>query len=192
MNKIKVGFAICGSFCTISKAIEQMKLLVNSGEYDVLPIMSTNAYSLDTRFGNAKDIVKEIESICSKKVIHDLVSAEPIGPKNMVDIMLIAPCTGNTLSKLYRSIIDTPVTLAAKSHLRTQKPLLIALATNDALGFSAKNIGCMLTEKNIYFVPMIQDDIENKPNSLVADFDMIDICLKNALNGNQIRPLVKK
>lgn len=192
MNKIRIGFAICGSFCTISRAIDQMKLLEDSGEYDVLPIMSTNAYSLDTRFGNAKDIVKKIESICSKKVIHDLVSAEPIGPKNMIDIMVIAPCTGNTLSKLYRSIIDTPVTLAAKSHLRTQRPLIIALATNDALGFSAKNIGYMITQKNIYFVPMIQDDIVNKPNSLVADFDMIDVCIKNALKGNQVKPLIKR
>lgn len=190
MNKIKVGFALCGSFCTISDAITQMKLLVDN-DYDVLPIMSFNVYSLDTRFGKAKNIIEQIETICSKKIIHDLVSAEPIGPKNLVDIMLIAPCTGNTLSKLYRSITDTPVVLAAKSHLRNQKPLLIALATNDALGLSGKNLGFMLNQKNIYFVPMVQDDPINKPNSLVADFNMIMPCIKSSLNKKQIKPIIK-
>lgn len=190
MSKVKVGFAICGSFCTIEEAIKQMSLLVEH-DYDVLPIMSFNAYNLDTRFARAKDNVKKIEDICSKKIIHDLVSAEPIGPKNLTDIMIIAPCTGNTLSKLSRAITDTPVTLATKSHLRGQKPLLIALATNDALGFSAKNLGFMLPQKSVYFVPMIQDDPIKKPNSLVADFNMLETCLKSALNGKQIKPLIK-
>ena len=190
MSKIKVGFAICGSFCTISNAIDQMSLLVEK-DYDILPIMSFNAYNLDTRFGKAADIVNKIEKICNKKVIHDIVSVEPIGPKNMIDIMVISPCTGNTLSKLYRSIIDTPVILAVKSHLRNQKPVLIALATNDALGFSAKNLGYMLNQKNIYFVPMEQDDPVKKPNSLVAEFDMIEPCIKSALRGEQVRPIIE-
>lgn len=190
MSKIKVGFAICGSFCTISEAIKQMTILVEKG-YDVLPIMSFNAYNLDTRFGKAKDIIKKIENICGNQIIHDLVAAEPIGPKNLTDIMVIAPCTGNTLSKLSRAITDTPVTLATKSHLRGQKPVLIALATNDALGFSAKNLGFMLPQKSVYFVPMIQDDPIKKPNSLVADFDMLLPCLEAALKGKQIKPLIK-
>lgn len=190
MNKIKVGFAICGSFCTISNAMEQMRLLAKNG-YEIVPIMSFNAYNLDTRFGKAHDIVNKIEEICEKKVIHDLLSAEPIGPKNMTDILIVAPCTGNTLSKLCHAINDTPATLAVKSHLRTGKPVLLALATNDALGFSAKNLGFMQTQKNIYFVPMLQDDPVNKPNSLVADFEMIELCLKKALIGEQVRPLIK-
>lgn len=188
MNAIKIGFAMCGSFCTFSLAIPEMEHLVNIG-YDVLPIMSYTAYSTDTRFGKAKDIVERIESICSKKIIKDITQAEPIGPKNMTDLMLIAPCTGNTLSKISNAITDTSVTMAAKSHLRMQKPLLIALATNDALGASAKNIGTLLNTKSIYFVPLSQDDIDKKPNSLVAHFNMIEPAIEKALNQEQIQPI---
>ncbi len=173
--EIKVGFAMSGSFCTFSKAIPQMKLLVDSG-YEVLPIMSETAYSTDTRFGKAEDIHKEIENICAKK---------------MTDIMIIAPCTGNTLSKLANSTIDTAVTMAAKSHLRGQKPLLIALSTNDGLSGSAENMGILLNRKNIYFVPMSQDDPIKKPNSLVAHFDLIIPSIGSAIMGYQIQPIFR-
>ena len=188
MNKIRVGFALCGSFCTISKCLEQMKKLVALG-YEIIPIVSQNLYNTDTRFGKSKDIIKEIEDICSKTVISTITAAEPIGPKNMTDIMLVAPCTGNTLSKLDKAITDTPVTMAVKSHLRGHKPVLIALATNDALGASAKNLGSMLNIKNFFFVPMSQDDILKKPNSLVANFELIAPSIEKALKGEQIEPL---
>jgi dipicolinate synthase subunit B len=188
MNKIKIGFALCGSFCTFSVVIPKIKGLVDSG-YDVVPIMSEVSYSTDTRFGKAKDIVTEIEDICKKKVINSRTKAEPIGPKNMTDIMIIAPCTGNTLSKLSHAITDTTVTLAAKSHLRKKKPLLIALATNDALGASAQNFGKMLNTKNVYFVPLSQDDPETKPNSLVANFELLVPALNFALQSKQIQPI---
>lgn len=188
--EIKVGFAMSGSFCTFSKVILQMKLLVDSG-YEVLPIMSETAYSMDTRFGKAENFRKEIEDICGKKIIHTIEEAEPIGPKKMTDIMIIAPCTGNTLSKLASSTIDTTVTMAAKSHLRGQKPLLIALSTNDGLSGSAKNMGTMLNRKNVYFVPMSQDDPIKKPNSLVAHFDLIIPAIESAIMGYQIQPIFR-
>ena len=186
----KIGFAMCGSFCTFKKAIEQMKLL-SENNFDIIPIMSFNAYSTNTRFGKASDIIDEIESICKKHIIHSIESAEPIGPKAMTDLMLIAPCTGNTLAKLTYAITDTPVTMAAKSHLRQQKPLIIAIATNDALGTSAQNIGRMLNVKHVYFVPMSQDDPANKPNSIVAHFDMILQTIEHSLQGKQIQPIMK-
>ena len=187
---IRVGFAMCGSFCTIADAITQMKLLVESG-YDVLPIMSETAFSTDTRFGKAEDIHKKIKNICCKEILHTIEKAEPIGPKNLTDIMIIAPCTGNTLSKLATSSIDTSVTMAAKSHLRSQKPLLIALATNDGLSGSAKNIGTMLNRKNVYFVPMSQDDPIKKPTSLVSHFELIVPAMEAAIIGYQIQPIFR-
>lgn len=189
MNGIKVGFAICGSFCTFSKALEQMEKLISLG-YDILPIMSFNAYSIDTRFGKAEDFRKRIEDMCGKKIISTIKDAEPIGPKKMTDIMLIAPCTGNTLAKLSYAITDTPVTMAAKSHLRQSKPLLISIATNDALGASAQNIGRMFNTKHIYFVPFSQDNPEKKPNSLVAHFDLIPKSIELALSEQQIQPVL--
>lgn len=190
MSNIKVGFAMCGSFCTFSKAIPQMKNLIEKG-YDVIPIMSRTAYSIDTRFGKASDIVSEVEEICGHKIIKTIDEAEPLGPKHLIDIMLIAPCTGNTLSKISNAITDTTVTMAAKSHLRQQKPLIIALATNDALGASAQNLGKMLNVKYVYFVPISQDDPINKPNSLVAHFDWIDQTIESALKGDQIQPIFR-
>ena len=148
MNGLRVGYAICGSFCTFSKAIAQMERLVESG-YEVYPIMSHNAYSTDTRFGKADEIVERIEKICRRNVIKSIVETEPIGPKNIVDIIAVAPCTGNTLSKISNAITDTAVTMAVKSHLRCQKPVVIALASNDSLGASAQNIGKLLNTKNI-------------------------------------------
>jgi dipicolinate synthase subunit B len=167
-----VGFALCGSFCTFKKVIPQMKKLVDEG-YKVIPIMSPISYTTDTRFGKAEDFIAEIEKITNEKIIYTIKNAEPIGPKELLDILVIAPCTGNTLGKLANGISDTSVTLATKAHLRNGRPVIIAVSTNDALGSSAKNIGLLMNSKNIYFVPMQQDDCINKPNSIVADFDYI-------------------
>ena len=190
MEGVKVGFAMCGSFCTFSRALEQLRLLTRTG-YEVVPIMSETAYRTDTRFGKAKDLRMEVENLCEKEIIHTIESAEPIGPKRMTDIMIIAPCTGNTLSKLVSATTDTVVTMAVKSHLRAQRPVLIALATNDGLSGSAKNMGAMLNRKNIYFVPMSQDDPIKKPNSLVAHFDLLVPAMEAALLEHQIQPVFR-
>lgn len=188
MTKATIGFAMCGSFCTFSKALPQMKNLVDSG-YKVLPIMSQNAYSTDTRFGKAEEMVKKAEEITGEEVLHTVTQTEPIGPKKMCDLLLIAPCTGNTLAKLSLGVTDTSVTMAAKSHLRIMRPVLLCIATNDALGASAQNIGKLLNTKNIFFVPMKQDDYVKKPNSLVADFNKIPQCVEYALRKEQIQPV---
>ena len=188
MTKLKIGFAMCGSFCTFSKSINKMQLLKEKG-HEILPIMSFNAYSLDTKFGKSKDFQKKIEKICNKSIISTIPDAEPIGPQKMVDIIVVCPCTGNTLAKLCNSITDTPVTMAIKSQLRINRPVVIALATNDALGGSAKNLGKMLNHKNIFFVPMHQDNPEKKPNSLVANFDLLENTITLALNKKQIQPI---
>lgn len=187
-NIKKIGFCICGSFCTISKAIEQMQILKNSN-YDILPIVSEIVFKTDTRFGKSKDIIKKIEDISQKDIIRTIKQAESIGPKNLTDIMLVAPCTGNTLSKLANAITDSVVTMAVKSHLRGQKPVLIALASNDALAASIKNLGILINRKNYFFVPMVQDDVEKKPTSLVADFEKIPIAVKSALRRKQTLPM---
>lgn len=191
MEKTKIGFAMCGSFCTFRPVIKEMEHLVSLG-YDVTPIMSFHAYSLDTRFGKAEDFVQEIEGICGHPVIHTIQQAEPIGPKKMFDLLLVAPCTGNTLAKLANSIVDTPVTMSCKSHLRNGRPVLIAVSSNDAMSGCAKNIGMLLNYKNYYFVPMSQDDSEKKPTSLVARFDMIPQALEAALAGRQLQPMLWK
>ena len=147
---LKIGFALTGSFCTFSKTIPKIKELVKEGA-EVIPIMSYNAYELDTKFGKAEDFIAQIEEITGKKIIHTIQGAEPIGPKKMTDIMIIAPATGNTIAKLANGITDTPVTMAAKSHLRNENPLIIAISTNDALSGSAKNIGTLLNRRNYYF-----------------------------------------
>lgn len=189
MNGITVGFAMCGSFCTFSKALVQMEKLLELG-YDILPIMSFNAYSTDTRFGKADEIRNKIETMCCKKIINTIKDAEPIGPKAMTDIMLVAPCTGNTVAKLAYAITDTPVTMAVKSHLRQSKPVLISIATNDALGSSAQNIGRMMNVKHVYFVPFSQDNAIKKPNSLVSHFELIPQALEYALKEQQIQPIL--
>lgn len=188
MDKVTIGYAMCGSYCTFDKSIAAMENLKALG-YDILPIMSENACSVDTRFGKSSDIVKKVEDISGKKVISTIKDAEPIGPKKMCDLILIAPCTGNTLAKLTNGITDTSVTMAAKSHLRILRPVLITLATNDALGAAAKNIGYMLNRKHIYFVPLRQDDCVKKPNSLVADFSLIPQSVEEALEHRQIEPV---
>ncbi|MBR5273099.1 MAG: dipicolinate synthase subunit B [Clostridia bacterium] len=189
MENINIGFAMCGSFCTFSKSIPQLELLVEKG-FNVYPIMSETAYSTDTRFGAAQYFIDKIESLTNKKIINSIYYAEPIGPKKLLDILVVAPCTGNTLAKISYGIADSSVTMAVKSHLRNQKPVLLAVSTNDALGNAAKNIGSLMNFKNVYFVPMGQDDYVNKPNSIVADFDSIYPAMMSALEGKQHQPLI--
>lgn len=185
----KIGFAMTGSFCTFKSVIKEMENLAELGA-DIYPIMSYNAYSTDTRFGCAKDINEKIKNICKKEIIYTVKDAEPIGPKAYLDILLIAPATGNTLSKLASGVADTSVTMAAKAHLRNKKPVLIAVSTNDGLSNAAKNIGALLNAKNIYFVPFGQDDFINKPTSLVAKMDMIIPSLYSSLDKEQIQPVL--
>lgn len=179
-----IGFALCGSFCTISKALDTMKKMVNRG-YDILPIMSYNAYNTDTRFGKAEEIRRSVLDISGREVIHTIVDAEPLGPQIALDALIIAPCTGNTLAKIALGVTDTPVCMAAKAHLRNDKPLILALATNDALSANLNNIATLLNRKSIYFTPMVQDDPIKKPHSLVADFNLIEDTLTKAMIGIQ-------
>ncbi len=188
MAKAEIGFALCGSFCTFDKAIAVMQELVSCG-YSVTPIMSHTAYSTDTRFGKAAQINSHIESICSKRIIHTVDGAEPIGPRKMFDLLVVEPCTGNTLAKLACGITDTSVTMACKSHLRNSMPVVLAVSTNDALGNSAKNIGQLMNYRNIYFVPMRQDDCLAKPRSVVADFMLTQRTIEAALRAEQIQPI---
>ena len=188
MEKIKLGFAICGSFCTFSKALEQIKIL--SEKYDITPVFSEFAYNTDTRFYEMKDYVGMVEAACGNKAIKTIKEAEPIGPKKLFDVMVVAPCTGNTLGKLAAGITDTAVTMAVKAHLRNSRPAVLGISTNDALGASAQNIGRLLNVKNIYFVPFKQDDSENKPRSIVCDFSRIDSAVESALCGRQLQPII--
>ena len=183
-----IGYALCGSFCTFKDSVEALKRAKNKYN-DVLPIMSYNAYETDTRFGNHEHWIDEIEGICQKKIVNTIYDAEPIGPKVSLDALIISPCTGNTLSKLANGITDTPVCMAAKAHLRSDRPLVIALASNDAMSANLGNISTLLNRKNIYFVPMRQDDPIKKPHSLVADFSLLDDTLDGALSGKQMRKL---
>ena len=185
-----IGFALTGSFCTFDRALEQMKKLVSAG-HNVTPIMSQSAYTLDTKFGKSTYFKERITEICGNEIIHDIVTAEPIGPQKLFDLLLVEPCSGNTLAKLSAGIVDTSVLMAIKSHLRNARPVLIAVSTNDALGNAAKNIGFLLNVKNIYFIPMGQDDIIKKPRSIVADFDLTEIAVHNALNHVQLQPIIK-
>ncbi len=189
MDKMTVGFALCGSFCTFSQVIEEMESLLNKG-YDIIPLMSFNAFSTDTRFGKAREHIEKIEELCKRKIIATFTEAEPIGPKKLLDILLIEPCTGNTLAKLANGITDTPVTLAAKSHLRNNRPLLIAVSTNDALSGSSGNIGKLMNTKNIYFVPFRQDAPNEKPRSMISDFSKTEEAILNAINSKQLQPIV--
>ena len=181
-----IGYAMCGSFCTHKTSLVQLKSLVEMG-IEILPVMSEIVYTTNTRFGEAAELIKNVEQICKHKVIHTIVDAEPLGPKVVLDAMLICPCTGNTLAKLAAGITDTAVCMAAKAHLRSDRPLVIALASNDALSANMKNIATLLNRKNVYFVPMKQDDPENKPHSLIADFSLLYPTLKEALEGRQYK-----
>ena len=189
MEPLNIGFALCGSFCTFAQAIPQLEALAAEG-HNIYPIMSHNAFSLDTRFGKAAEHRARIEAACGRKIIAALPDAEPIGPKKLLDILIIEPCTGNTLAKLAGGVADTPVTLAAKSHLRNARPVLIAISTNDALSGAAKNIGHLQNCKNVFFVPYRQDDCENKPTSVVADFTKTKEAMMYALQGKQLQPVL--
>ena len=184
-----IGFGITGSFCTFKKVIAEMENLAKR-DAEIVPILSQAAYKTDTRFGDAPDINAKIEGICGRKIISTVKDAEPIGPKGYLDLLIIAPCTGNSLAKLASGIADTSVTMAAKAHLRNQKPVLIAVSTNDGLANAAKNIGALLNYKNIFFVPFRQDDCINKPTSLVADMPSVIDAARYALDGKQIQPVL--
>lgn len=189
MYNIKIGYAICGSFCTLSHSLKALKELKKEYE-SITPIMSQIVYSTDTRFFKADDFKREVEDICDKKIIHTIDAAEPIGPKNLLDIIVVAPCTGNTIAKCALGITDTPVTMAVKAHLRNNKPVVLGIATNDALGAAAKNIGLLHNTKNIYFVPYGQDDPNSKQNSLICDFSRLPETVKFALEGKQLEPVI--
>ena len=191
MSDLTVGFALTGSYCTFSKVMPEMERVVKNG-FNVIPIMSENVQKTDTRFGKAEDFKKMAEDICKNKIIKSIAEAEPIGPKKLIDALIIAPCTGNTLAKLTYGITDTTVTMAAKSTLRNERPVIIAVSTNDGLGNACKNIGTLLNQRNLYFVPFNQDDCVKKPRSLVADMEKIYDTLKNALDGKQIQPIIYK
>lgn len=189
IKDLNIGFAMTGSFCTFKKVIPQIKELKKL-EANIIPIMSFNSYNLDTKFGKAEEFINEIEDITKNKIIHTIQGAEPIGPKNMTDILVVAPCSGNTIAKLANSIIDTPVTMAVKSHLRNQKPVIIGISTNDALSGSAENIGKLLNRKNYFFIPFSQDNPITKPTSLVCKFDYLIPTIKEAIKRRQVQPIL--
>lgn len=185
---MNIGFAMCGSFCTYAEVFPVLKILASI--HTVTPIFSHAAYTTDSRFGTAKDHIELAESICGRKVLHSIGDVEPIGPKQLLDALIIAPCTGNTIAKLAHGIADGPVTMAAKSHLRNGRHVLIAVSTNDALAGAAENIGRLLNKKNYYFVPFGQDDPVKKPTSMVADFEKLPQALELALKGKQLQPIL--
>lgn len=189
MKKTRIGFAMTGSFCTFERVLKQMEALVRRG-YEVVPVLSFNAGMLDTRFMTAEHLRARIVEITGNEPIDTLAGAEPIGPKKMTDVFLIAPATGNSLAKLAGGIYDTPALLGAKSHLRNDRPLVLAVSTNDGLGAAAQNIGRLLNVRNIYFVPFGQDDPVKKPRSLVADFNQIPRTIAAALSGVQMQPML--
>ncbi|MBQ3530065.1 MAG: dipicolinate synthase subunit B [Oscillospiraceae bacterium] len=183
-----IGFAMCGSFCTYGQVFPVMEAVAKN--HTVIPIFSQISYTTDSRFGTHEEHIHTAENICNRQVLHTIEQVEPIGPKKLLDALIIAPCTGNTLAKLAHSIADGPVTLAAKSHLRNGRPVIIAVSTNDALAGAGENIGKLLSRKHYYFVPFGQDDAVNKPTSMVADFTKIPDTLAAALEGKQIQPII--
>lgn len=185
---MNIGFAMCGSFCTYEQVFPIMKALAK--EHSLLPILSPASYTTDSRFGTAQEHIRRAAEICGKDPLYTIAQVEPIGPKKLLDILVIAPCTGNTLAKLAHSIADTSVSMAAKSHLRNGRPVLVAVSTNDALGGAAENIGKLLARKHYYFVPFGQDDAQKKPTSMVADFTKIPEALNAAVEGRQLQPIL--
>lgn len=184
-----IGFAMCGSFCTFKRALEALKKLCETGA-NVIPIMSGISYSTDTRFGKAEDFRNEIEALTGNKIISTVKDAEPIGPKGLLDLLVVMPCTGNSLAKIAGGIADTSVTMAVKAHLRNQRPVLIAVSTNDGLASAARNIGTLLNFKHLFFLPFTQDDYIKKPNSLVADFDKLSDAVEAAFEDKQLQPVL--
>lgn len=190
LKGVKIGWGIAGSFCNYEYVFPQIERLKELGA-DIYPIMSYNAASLDTKFGKSEGWNQKLKDITGKEIIQTIQDAEPVGPQLNLDIMVVAPCTGNTLAKLANAITDTPLTMACKAHLRNQRPLVLAIATNDALGANAKNLGLLLNMKNIYFVPFSQDDPYRKPNSMISNFEKIEETLEEALKGKQIQPIIE-
>lgn len=186
--KATLGFALCGSFCTYRAVIGVLPKL--TAEYDVIPIFSDAGCSIDSRFGPADAFVREVEELCGKKALHKLEDVEPLGPKKLLDLLIVAPCTGNTLGKLANGIADSPVTFACKAHLRNARPILLAVSTNDGLSGSAENLGKLLNRKHYYFVPFGQDSPMKKPYSLVADFSRLPEAADGALEGRQLQPIL--
>ncbi|MBQ8180998.1 MAG: dipicolinate synthase subunit B [Ruminococcus sp.] len=189
LKGLRIGYIMTGSFCTFSQSFEQAQRLMEMGA-ELIPIMSEHAASINTRFGTAEENLAKLRKICGREIITTIADAEPIGPKDMTDLMIAAPCTSNTAAKLANGITDNTATMAVKSHLRTGKPVLLAIASNDSLLGSAKNLGELFNRKNYYFVPMIQDDWVKKPASLVAEFSMIPQAAEAAMKGIQLRPII--
>ena len=189
MRKERIGFAMCGSFCTHEKALAALKHLTE--EYEtVIPIVSENAAFTDTRFGSSDMLLENLEQITGNEVLYDIPSVEPLGPKGLADVLVIAPATGNTIGKLANGIADTAVTMAAKSHLRNGRPVVLAVSTNDGLSGSAANLGTLLNRRHYYFVPLRQDAPHSKPRSLVADMTLIPAAIDAAMNGRQLQPIL--
>ncbi|MBR2699827.1 MAG: dipicolinate synthase subunit B [Clostridia bacterium] len=191
LRGVRVGCAMTGSFCTFARAFRVWRALREAGA-ELTPIMSFNAANIDTRFFEAAAARQLFEEICGKPLIQTIAQAEPIGPKKLLDVLAIMPCTGNTLAKLAAGVADTPVTLAAKSHLRNGRPVVLAVSSNDALGQNARNIGQLMAAKHFFFAPLRQDDPGEKPGSIVADFEMLPETLAQALEGRQIQPMIGK
>ncbi len=189
LSEIKIGYVMTGSFCTFKKSFLQAQALKKSGA-ELIPVMSYNAAEISSRFGSAEENIKTLENICEKQVITTIDGAEPIGPKNLTDILVVCPCTGNTCAKLAASITDNPATMAVKSHLRNKRPVVIALASNDSLSGSMKNIATLMNTKNYYFVPFYQDDEINKPTSAICDFSRLEETIIAALEGKQLQPIL--
>ena len=183
-----VGFALCGSFCTFAQVLPIIAQLAT--QHRIVPIFSPISQAVDCRFGKGEDFMVKVEKLCGMPPLTTIEEVEPIGPKKLLDALVIAPCTGNTLAKLAHSIADTPVTMAAKSHLRNGRPVIVAVSTNDALAGAAENIGRLLVRKHYYFVPFGQDDPLGKPTSLVADFSKLPDSLEAALDGHQLQPIL--
>jgi len=190
LKKTTIGWAVTGSFCTFDRILVEMEKLVKEG-YDIIPIFSFNTANLDTRFFKASDFKNKVAEITGKQPIDTLQTAEPLGPSGAVDIMLVAPCTGNTLAKLANAITDTPVTMAVKAHLRNGKPVALAISTNDGLGLNAKNLGVMMAARNVYFVPYSQDNAISKPTSIIAEYGLIGKTIEEATIGKQIQPILQ-
>jgi len=185
----RIGFALTGSFCTFSRAMETVKeIALHNAE--IFPIMSEMAFSTDTRFGKCEDFHRILADVSGKDIIKSVREAEPIGPKKLLDLLIVLPCTGNTLAKLANGITDTSVTMAVKAHLRNNRPVLLGISTNDALANAAKNIGILMNSKNIYFIPFAQDDFNGKPTSIVADFSKTVKAAEAALDGKQLQPML--
>lgn len=191
LDNLKIGVALCGSFCTFSRVLTQIQNIIDEGA-DVTAIMSYNSSSMDTRFGTAEYFKSELKKMTNKDIIMTIEKAEEVGPKKLFDVLVVMPCTGNSLGKLANAIVDTPVIMACKSHLRNQTPLVLAVSTNDGLSMSLKNIGLLMNTKNIYFIPFEQDNCIAKPNSLVAKMELVIPTILSALEGNQIQPVLAK